>query len=193
MVPKLKGELTPPPPLGVELRLAEPWELCSTTASAKEGSMAADVRRWGGYCRRTSSSGALTMGVLGATVSTSACWPVAIMAIRNAVDTADIWPARASAWACHTCAPARRYRTPAALGAPALSPGGPSAPSAPSPVYAGGFAGAPAALRAVPRSRSRAFTPVTRRSRSLVMSANLDSAAPMRTGGPRGRGWRPPR
>ena len=48
MVPKLKGDLPPPPPLGAELRLAEPWELCSTTASAKEGSMAADVRQWGG-------------------------------------------------------------------------------------------------------------------------------------------------
>ena len=38
----------PPPPPGAELRLAKPWELCSPTASTKEGSMAADVRRWGG-------------------------------------------------------------------------------------------------------------------------------------------------
>ena len=42
---------------------------------------------------------------------------------------------------------------------PALLTGGPSAPSAPSPVCAGGFAGAPAALCAVPKSRSRVFTP----------------------------------
>ena len=58
MVPKLKGELRPPPPPGAELPglappwsnlwLAEPWDLCSATASTKEGSMAADVRRWGG-------------------------------------------------------------------------------------------------------------------------------------------------
>ena len=116
MVPKLKGELRPPPP-GAELRLAEPWELldCSTTASTKEGSMAADVRRWGGYCRRTSSSAALTLGALGATVSTLACWPLAIMAIRTPVDTAYIWPAHASAWACQACVPARRCRTLAAL------------------------------------------------------------------------------
>ena len=60
---------------------------------------------------------------------------------------------------------------------PALSTGGPSAPSAPSPVCAGGFGGAPAALRAVARSRSRVFTLLTRRSLSLVRSANRDSAA----------------
>ena len=48
MVPRLKGELRTPPPPGAQLRLAEPWELCSPTASTKEGSMAADVRRRGG-------------------------------------------------------------------------------------------------------------------------------------------------
>ena len=74
--------------------------------------MAADVRRWGGYCPRTSSIAAVTLGASGATLSTSTCWPVAIMAIRKPVDTADIWPAHASAWACHACAPAKRYRTP---------------------------------------------------------------------------------
>ena len=48
MVPKLKGELRPPPPPArAELWPAEPWELCST-ASTKEASIAADVRRWGG-------------------------------------------------------------------------------------------------------------------------------------------------
>ena len=47
MVPNLKGEL-PPPPLGAELRPTVPWELCSTTASWKEASIAADVRPWGG-------------------------------------------------------------------------------------------------------------------------------------------------
>ena len=94
------------------------------------------------------------------------------------MDTSDIWPGHASARACHACAPARRYRTPAALGVPpALSPGGPLAPSAPSPDCAGGFAGALAALRAVPRWRSRVFSLVTRRSLSLVTSANRDSAA----------------
>ena len=48
MVPRLKGELRTPPPPGADLRLAEPWELWCATASTKEGSMAADVRRWGG-------------------------------------------------------------------------------------------------------------------------------------------------
>ena len=47
MVPKLKGKLRPLPPPGAQLRPAEPWELCST-ASTKEGSIAADLRRWGG-------------------------------------------------------------------------------------------------------------------------------------------------
>ena len=35
----------PPPPPEAQLRLAEPCELYSPTASTKEGSMAADVRR----------------------------------------------------------------------------------------------------------------------------------------------------
>ena len=77
----------PPPPPGAELRLAEPWELCSPTASTKNGSMAADVRRWGGYCRRTSSIAAVTLGASGATLSTSTCLPQAMMAIRRPVDT----------------------------------------------------------------------------------------------------------
>ena len=51
MVTRVKGELHPPPPPGAELRLAEPWELCSPTASTKEGSMGADVRRLGGVLR----------------------------------------------------------------------------------------------------------------------------------------------
>ena len=93
--------------------------------------MAADVRRRRGYCRRTSSSAALTFGASGATLSTSACWPLAIMAIRRPVDTADIWPAHASAWACHACAPAKRYRTPAALPPPPCHPGGARHPHAP--------------------------------------------------------------
>ena len=38
--------------------------------------MAADVRRWGGYCRRTSSIAAVTLGASGATLSTSTCWPL---------------------------------------------------------------------------------------------------------------------
>ena len=59
--------------------------------------MVADVRWWGEYCRRTSSSGAPTPGASGATLSTSACWPLAIMPIRRPVDTADIWPAHAPA------------------------------------------------------------------------------------------------
>ena len=58
-----------------------------------------------------------------------------------------------------------------------LSPGWASAPSTPSPACAGGFARTPAAMRAVPKSRSRVFTLPTRRSRSLVMSADRDSAA----------------
>ena len=80
--------------------------------------MAADVRRWGGYCRRTSSIAAVTFGASGAPLSTSACWPLPIMAIRRPVDTADIWPAHATAWACHAYVPGRRYRTPAALAPP---------------------------------------------------------------------------
>ena len=86
--------------------------------------MAADVRRWGGYCRRTSSIAAVTLGASGATLSTSTCWPLAIMAIRRPVDPADIWPAHASVWACHACAPARRYRTPAPLAPPFVTRGG---------------------------------------------------------------------
>ena len=97
--------------------------------------MATDVRRWGGYCPRTSSSAALTLGALGATVSTSARWPVAIMAIRRPVDTADIWPAQPSAWACQAFVPARRYRKPAALPPPPplppCHPGGPRHPQPP--------------------------------------------------------------
>ena len=134
--------------------------------------MAADVRRWEGYCRRTSSIAAVTLGASGATLSTSTGWPLPNMAIRRPVDTADIWPAHASAWACHACAPARRYRTPAAL-APPLSPGGASAPSALSTASAGCAAGF--ALRNVATSRSRVFTLVASRSRSLVTSANRDS------------------
>ena len=86
--------------------------------------MAPDVRWWGGYCRRTSSIAAVTLGAAGATLSTSICWPLAIIAIRRPVDTADIWPAHASAWACQACAPARRYRTPAAVGPPLVTRGG---------------------------------------------------------------------
>ena len=55
---------------------------------------------------------------------------------------------------------------------PALSPGGASAPLGPSPACAGGFA-----LHAVPRSRSTVFTLATKRSRSLVTSANRVSGA----------------
>ena len=55
---------------------------------------------------------------------------------------------------------------------PALCTRGPSAPSATSSVCAGGFTGTPAALGAVPKSRSRVFTVVTRRSLFLVRSAN---------------------
>ena len=58
MVPKLTGELRPPPPPpGAELRLAEPWELYSATASTKKGSMAADVRRWGALGARLNPKG----------------------------------------------------------------------------------------------------------------------------------------
>ena len=42
--------------------------------------MAADMRRWGGYCRRTSSIAAVTLGASGATLSTSTCLPLANMA-----------------------------------------------------------------------------------------------------------------
>ena len=136
--------------------------------------MAADVRRWGGYCRRTSSIAAVTLGASGATLSTSTCWPLPNIAIRRPVDTADIWPAHAWAWACHARAPGRRYRTPAAL-APPLSPGGAgaSAPSALSTASGGCAAGF--ALRNVATSRSRVFTLVASRSSSLVTSANRDS------------------
>ena len=41
-----KAEL-PPPPLGAELRAAEPWELCSTP-STKPASISTAMRRWGG-------------------------------------------------------------------------------------------------------------------------------------------------
>ena len=51
-------------------------------------------------------------------MSTSTCWPLASMATRRPVDTTDIWPAHASAWACQAYAPARTYRTPAALPPP---------------------------------------------------------------------------
>ena len=41
--------------------------------------MAPDAKRWGGggYCQRTSSWAALTLAMLGATVSTSTHWPLA--------------------------------------------------------------------------------------------------------------------
>ena len=135
--------------------------------------MAADVRRWGGG---TAGARPPLGATSGATLSTSTCWPLAIMAIRRPVDTADIWPAHASAWACQAYAPARRYRTAAAV-APPLSPGGAgaSAPSALSTASAGCAAGF--ALRNVATSRSRVFTLEASRSRSLVTSANRDSAS----------------
>ena len=96
--------------------------------------MAADVRRWRGYCRRTSLWAALTLAMSGDTVSTSTCWPLASMATRRPVDKGDIWPAHASAWACQACAPARGYRTPGALPpppCPSSHPGGPRHPHPP--------------------------------------------------------------
>ena len=44
--------------------------------------MAADVRRWRGYCRRTASSAALPLGASGAMLSTSACWPLCTLRER---------------------------------------------------------------------------------------------------------------
>ena len=89
MVPKLKGELPPPPP-GADLRPAEPWDLCPT-ASTKEASIAADVRRGGGGdCRPKCSWAAETLAMSGATVSTSTNWPLASRGIRRPVETADV-------------------------------------------------------------------------------------------------------
>ena len=141
--------------------------------------MAADVRRWGGYCRRTSSIAALTLGGVGGHAG-----HIGLLATGHRGHLQAGGHRRHVARAClglgmpALCVsqkvPDTGGTAPPPL-PPVLSPGGASAPPGPSPACAacaGGFA-----LRAVTSSRSRFFTLVARRSCSLVMSANRNSAS----------------
>ena len=169
MVPKLKGELRPPPP---------PWS--RALASGALGALLHHrLNKEGVHGRRREAVGGVLPvhilqcgthpgGVGGHTVH------IGLLATCHHGHPQAGGLRRHLAGACQACAPARRYRTPAAL-----------PPPPPRPVTRGGL-GTLSPLPCLcpwlclarrPQVALQGFHPGARRSRSLVTSANRDSAA----------------